>query len=103
MSIRLIDPNAEIKIDVSGTTFMTKPLDAGQIITLTRANQKLIDEGGTEHFEAVIKIIEPSIMSVDLPGGLTPDLFQRMYLTDFMDLIVKIINASSVSEDESKN
>ena len=47
MPIRLIDPNAEIKIVVSGTTFVTKPLDAGQIITLSRAEQKLIDDGGS--------------------------------------------------------
>ena len=108
MPIRLIDPNAEIKIVIQGTTFVTKPLDTGQIITLTRANERLINDGGTENFEAVIAIIAPIVLSVDVTRDMPKDfdiagVLRRMYLTDFMDLIVKIINASTVSEDESKN
>lgn len=104
MPIRLIDPNAEIEIDIQGTTFVTKPLHTTPMVKLTSTKLRYIKNPTDEDFDILVDLYADTIVSVDHPDCKDVGEFLRsMYMQDFMTLGAKIAEASLVNEDESGN
>lgn len=104
MPIRLIDSKAEIKIDIQGTTFVTKVLHTTPMVKLTSTKLRYIKNPTDEDFDILVSLYSDAIVSIDHPDCTDVGEFLRlMYMPDFMILGVKIAESSTVSEDESKN
>jgi hypothetical protein len=97
----LIDPKASEEVDINGTAVRMRVLswsDFRSCVMLFGKSTPLTDG----EFETVIKIVVAHTDSIE---GVTdiPDCLRRMRTTDFTAFISKLIEISSLANEQQKN
>jgi hypothetical protein len=109
--LRLIDYEKEQPVEIDGTVFQIKPLSQGQwlkTLSLMRDidTKKGIDSYGEVTQPELITILEAQIVSIDLPEYAhwsREKILKSMMLENFLELVRKVVEISTISETESKN